>query len=158
MWTLKPIIQKQLESPNLLPPPPDEEQLLRTGPFDFEIATLCEDPELRSGLQILRQPQHTLVAGKTTYGKSVPLKTIIVRLCDAARRAGRFVCILVFDRKGGDFEDLCTLFSRYISRNHCRRLLHRLRFIRLRTVRPPLLHGNPIAGRIHASRQHLHAN
>lgn len=110
MWTLQPIIQKQLEFPNLLPPPPDDEQLLHAGPFDFEIATLCEDPELRSGLHILRQPQHTLVAGMTRYGKSVTLKTIIVRLCEAARKAGRFVCILVFDRKGGDFKDLCRLF------------------------------------------------
>lgn len=110
LWTLQPLIQQQLEFPNLLPPPPDDEQLLRAGPFDFEFATLCEDPELRCGLHLLRQPQHTMVAGMTRYGKSVTLKTFIIRLCEAARKAGRFVCILVFDRKGGDFKDLCRLF------------------------------------------------
>lgn len=102
-------VNEQIERPNLLPGLPDREQLAPNGPWDIEFANLSEDPDRRTGLNILRVPQHTVVTCATGYGKTVTLKTLVKTAFQKATALGIALIVLVFDRKGGDYNDLIAL-------------------------------------------------
>lgn len=75
---LQPLIQQQIDLPNLLHPPPDAEQLAELGKPDFEFLTL--ENELRTGLKITDRPRHVACFGDTGSGKTTCIRQIIKHL------------------------------------------------------------------------------
>lgn len=109
--TVQQAVNEQIERPNLLPSLPDANQLAPHGSWDVELGSLTEDPGQPIGLNILSLPQHSAVIGAPGYGKTVTIKTTVKAAFQKAIALGCSLVVLVFDRKGGDYNDLILLDS-----------------------------------------------
>lgn len=77
LW-LRPRIEQQIACPNLLHPPPDEQQLNANGPPDIELGQL--ENGLRFGVRIKDRPRHMLFAGATGSGKTTGIRKLIMMI------------------------------------------------------------------------------
>ena len=72
---LSPLIDQQMNNPNLLHPAPDEQQLEKLGRPDIEFLTL--ENGLRAGLKVSDGPRHIACFGRTGSGKTTCIRKII---------------------------------------------------------------------------------
>lgn len=100
---LQPLVREQETRPNLLPEPPDEEQLYADGRFPLEFGTL-EGRDLRMGLY-LDPLKHVLACGQTDTGKSTLMRGLVIGLDRLAKETGRALTQIVIDPKV-DYADL----------------------------------------------------
>lgn len=100
---LQPLIREQETRPNLLPEPPDEEQLFADGRFPLEFGTL-QGSNLRMGLY-LDPLKHFLACGQTDTGKSTLMRGLVIGLDRLAKETGRALTQVVIDPKV-DYADI----------------------------------------------------
>ena len=100
---LQALIREQETRPNLLPAPPDEEQLYADGRFPLEFATLA-DSDLRMGLH-LDPLKHMLAVGQTDTGKTTLMRNLVINLDRLAKTTGRPLTQILIDPKV-DYSDL----------------------------------------------------
>jgi hypothetical protein len=107
LFQLSPLIKRQIDSPNFLHAPPDEEQLYAGGRPEIELGTT--ENGLRFGLRISDRPRHVLSVGSTRSGKTTGVRKLILGIDQWSRERGRPVSLFVMDPKGGDYADLTGL-------------------------------------------------
>ena len=75
---IQPWLQKQFTEKNYLPMPPTIEDLeLDTKPFDIQLGTLTERPDVPFGLYLNSGVHHIIIVGKPGSGKTVTLRVYI---------------------------------------------------------------------------------
>lgn len=71
---IQPLIEQLERSHNCLPRVAEQDELPE---FDFTLAELIENPEVRIGIRLLDRPRHITAAGATGTGKSNLLRALI---------------------------------------------------------------------------------
>jgi hypothetical protein len=98
-------IQEQESRPNLLARAPAFEELYPHDPPDIIIGDLEEAEDVPLGLSLTGN-MNCIFAGRAGSGKTTGLRSLIHAICKHNRdNPGRFVSIIVWDRKGGDYAD-----------------------------------------------------
>ncbi|MCP4608777.1 MAG: ATP-binding protein [Planctomycetes bacterium] len=81
---IQPWIKQQITEQNYLPMPPTIEDLnLNERPFDVELGTLTERPEVPFGMYVRTGVHHMIIVGKPGSGKTVTLKVYIKSIIDS---------------------------------------------------------------------------
>lgn len=104
---LQPLIEKQRRFPNVLPPPPEAEDLFADGPVEVELGTT--ENGLRWGISPLRQVVHMLVTGATGFAKTAFVRRLVQGVCELSQRTGCRIVLVLWDPKCDcvDLPQLC---------------------------------------------------
>lgn len=85
---------------------PGDDELNAEGPPDVVLGNLRDDPDVPNGLRIEARPRSVIVAGAVGSGKSTAIRRMTLGIDAFARKRGRPVSILIFDRKASEYGDL----------------------------------------------------
>jgi len=97
--------------PDFLHRAPTSEQFYAQGRPDIELGHLVADKNLRIGVK-LKGPLFAAISGLTGAGKSTALRVLLKAIHEHnCQHPDEKVCIIVLDRKGGDFADLPSAFG-----------------------------------------------
>ena len=103
-------VDKLHDEPNMLPRPPEYDDLYPDGPPPFVIGEVVEQPGVPFGV-FPRGPFFYLIEGSSGGGKTNGLRALISAIESSRSQQERPLSIIILDFKGKSFRDLPALFG-----------------------------------------------